>query len=76
MSLQYRYVFLREEIKTESKNDNGIEVGGLDVYASSQNVSQVSQTQNDEVCDLSNQEGADRFTAEVERLNKLADKGT
>jgi hypothetical protein len=29
---------------------------------------------DNEGCDLRNQEGADRFRAEVERLNKLADK--
>lgn len=28
------------------------------------------------ICDLRNQEGADKFRAEVERLNKLADKGS
>jgi hypothetical protein len=34
---------------------------------------QVPMSNNDEVCDLRNQEGADKFRAEVERLNKLAE---
>jgi hypothetical protein len=56
-----------EETDTESRDDNGIEVGLSEKVSQ---LSQVSQTQNDGVCDLKNQEGADRFKAEVERLKQ------
>jgi hypothetical protein len=56
------------EIKQNNNNTEKSE-GGLDP-SYSQHVSQASQASQTDDCDLRNQEGADRFRAEVKRLGK------
>jgi hypothetical protein len=58
--------------QTPEMSTNRYPEEGTDSKTKRLNVSQTS----DGICDLRNQEGADRFRAEVERLNKLADKGS
>jgi hypothetical protein len=59
--------------QTPKIGTNRYQVEGTDLETKRLNV---SQSLNDKVCDLRTQEGADGFRAEVERLNKLADKGS